>query len=374
VFASVTILVPTAAHAYSLTKSDRNDTRGPLDLAAVRLDRTGSDMTFTFRTRQRFSPFFLGQRSYFGVAFDVDLDGDADRCAFVYRPVRRLSGLFTNCRARLLNNPPVTRTGPRSIAIGLGVQSFEGSLRWGAFSFYERDEPCYPRGCFDSVPDRRSVYFDLEPPTAAWTTSLSGRNSSMQLSTTTSIPLDLELHDAQPGALDYTIERGLDVGWEAIASGSGSGPLTHVLEAEEGTSYALRLRVVDHAGNEGGSSTLRLNVPYDDSNAGAVYGAGWSPIAADGHYFAGVHASSTTGAVMTFTFTGRTLLLMGGPGNGTAQFEEVGASTGWTVSESASTQPGEVLAGLVWGPVATRTVRVEVTSGSFVIDGFGIEP
>ena len=80
---------------------------------------------------------------------------------------------------------------------------------------------------------------------------------------------------------------------------------------------------------------------------------------------------------MTFTFTGRVILLLGGPGNGTAELREVGLpgeGGGWLATESASTQPGEYVGGLTWATVATRTVSVEVISGTFVIDGFGIEP
>jgi hypothetical protein len=373
------LLVPGLANAYTITKTDGDDTKGPLDLAAVQLDReTPDEVRFTFRTQRKFSPFDLGQRSYFGIAFDTDLDGVAERCAFIYRPVRPLEGLYTNCRSRAFGSLPVERTGPKSVAISVGLLQFTRSLRWRAFSFNERDEACYRRGCFDSVPNRRAVFFDLEPPTTRWVTTLGARNNSAEISSTTSIPLEFELNDSDASTVHYTIERSLGSGWGEIATGAGSGPVTYVLDAQQGQSYALRLLAMDPSGNPSeGAPRLTVNVPYDDSHEGADYGSGWTQLDEDGYFLGGFHRAAQPGDIMTFTFTGRVISLLGGPGNGTAELREVGLpgeGGGWLATESASTQPGEYVGGLTWGPVATRTVSVEVMSGTFVIDGFGIEP
>jgi hypothetical protein len=370
-------VAPTAA-AHTASKSDGNDTKGPLDLASVSVEHTtDGGLVYTFKTLQRWIPRDLGQRSYLALLFDTDEDGDIDRCAFIYRPALELRGLLTDCARHEFGTPPVEKTGRRTAQIVLTPDSVGRTHRWGAISFYERDDPCNPSGCLDAVPNRGLMFHDLVAPTAAWVTSLGTPYSTFTLSSTTSVPVEFSFSDKDTKVKAWTVQQLVSGEWIDLATGaaSGGGAVTD-LPLEEGRSFYLRVAATDKQDNVGVSPTMLMNVPYDDDHAIASYSAGWSTASGAAYFQGGYHTTSTTGASMIFTFNGQAGInarIMGGPGNGTATVTDENGGTE-LVSETPSYPAGGPIVGYVWGSNGTHTLTVTVTSGTFIIDGLSFTP
>ena len=369
----------TGAKAHPMTKSDANDTKGPLDLASVSVEHVGEgDLIYRFETRRPFDRFDLGQRSYFALAFDTDEDGDADRCAFIYNPSTGLRGQLTDCARRVYYSPRVSRSGSKGAEILLSSSSLGGTHRWAAISIYERDDPCTRRACVDQVPNRASMFHDLVPPRVKWITTLSD-DTSFALSSTTTIPLEVSIRDKDTRVKGWMMERRLPSGdWEFLDSGSDPGPaVTANVDLQEGQQYILRVSGIDKHDNVGyAPGWLILHVPFDDLNASAEFSTGWTYVEAEGYFQGGYHTTSTAGATVSFTVTGQPGLvarIRGESSNGHATFQTESGDIGSAYGNEGP-GPSATVAAYAWGGSGgTTTLTLTVTDGTWIIDRLELE-
>jgi hypothetical protein len=379
VLSLVAALATLPANAHTLVRNDGDDTKGILDLASIEATHDPGSIRYTFTTYRRWRTVDLGNDSYFLVAFDRDQDGDAERCAFVFKSGASLAGSLTNCRRDFIDELPVEKPSGRKVSVSIGETSLGGTHDWRAFSFYAPDErPCL-NGCADAVPNRGVLLHDLEPPLATWNTTTTGRFHSTQVSKTTTIPVSFDVTDADTGVAGWEIGTLQGETWTPLASGTSSGnDLVSNLVLEEGKEYLLRIRATDLHENESTTTStagLRLAVPYDDQNALLEPAAGWTQIS-DPEYFQGTAlSSSTVGSTITFTFTapifGTRIEVLGGPGDGYAEMTVSSEGNVSVLSESAATAKSAYVGGRVVSD-GTHTVTIEVADAPFVLDGIVI--
>lgn len=368
-------LSATRVGAHDFTKTDGNDTGGPLDLSAVSIRHVQGGIQYKFKTFARWVPQTLGSDSFLLIAIDRDEDGTADRCAFIFYYGGRLRAAMTNCARRNFGLIPVRKPSRTTALVTIGTVAHGGTHTWAAFSFFAEARPCL-RGCTDAVPNRRPLLHDLLPPVPTWVTTTSNRYFSTELSSSTTVPVQFDVSDGDTHVVSWEVQRYADA-WTTIASGEGGGLIATDLALTEGETYLLRVTATDAHGNLGTSlSYLRIGVPFDDSNVGMEYQGDWSAIANASYFGGGYHVTSTPGDTMTFTFTtdgslGLThVSFLGGPGDGQAMWSD-GISEN-SIVETPSTPVSAYLGGFLFTQSGTYTMTLTVTSGTIIIDAIAV--
>jgi hypothetical protein len=366
------LLNPTPAHA--TVRKDGNDTAGALDLSSVsiQISKKG-ETTYTFKTFKGFTAKTLAPSSYFVAAMDRNLDGTADRCAFIFESGSRFAGQLTNCGKKALTALPVKH--PSNSTAEVTMTTLSATYRWRGFSVYQQRPNCgTTTGCVDAVPNRGTILQDLTAPTVAWVTSQPSPALSTTISLDTTIPLDFQAQDDR-GVASWEIRRseaGPTLTWDTVATGTGGGDIHVDLPVEQGQSYDMKVFATDAQGNTGETPTyVGFDVPFDDTNAIMQYSGTWSETT-EAASFLGSHAtSSTVGSSVTFDVTygwaDGTVLVLGGPGNGTANFCE--GSSCWVLTETPSTPAVSYVGSGFVGSSTSATFTVTVTSGTFNLDG-----
>ncbi len=373
-------LLTTSASADSGTRKDGNDTTGALDLSSVSVAHNHG-IVYTFKTFKAFVAKTLAPNSYLLVAMDLDLDGDADRCAFIFESGSRFTGALTNCGNKYFYALAVRHPTSTTATITMSETLFKRTYRWRAFSFYQQAPNCGGNGCVDAVPNRGLVVHDMTLPTVAWTTPQPALALSTDLSLTTSLPLDFTASDDRRVA-SWSIQHLLSWyanTWDVLASGADGGHVHTDLVVEEGRSYQLKAFATDRAGNIGSSPTfLNITVPFDDANAIMGYTANWASEPVPGAFQHAHMVSSTLGAAVTFTvdipISGAEVWVIGGAGNGTANF--CAGTTCNVLTETPSTPELSYVGSQFHYGVGGNptTLTVTVTSGTFNIDGIVVMP
>ena len=376
--AAIGVLV-TPVSAHPMTKTDGNDTAGPLDLAKVSVTHDALSAKFRFETYAPWPAWTVRGDNYLLIAIDRNEDLTADRCLFIYYYGGKLRGVLTNCRRISYGAMPVKKPAGKVATISTGITALGGTHLWAAYSLYSEKKPCL-KGCVDVVPNRVPLLHDLVPPTPSWTTTSTSPFLSTSLSSTTTIPLGFELLDEDTRVADWRIDR-----IENVFTGASSTFLTGVAPADgtefvatEGETYVLQLSATDLHGNVGtGSGVLQLGVPYDDGNAIIEYEGSWTQTPNASYFGGGYHVTASVDDTLTITFTSSSFMgsqthvyFLGGPGNGTALWTD-GVSNN-SIVETPSTPVGAVIAGNSYPRDTTKTLTLTVTSGTMIIDGIAV--
>jgi hypothetical protein len=366
------LLHPSEAHA--AVRKDGNDTQGALDLASVSIEVSKKGITYTFKTLKGFTALTLAPSSYFLAAMDRNMDGSADRCAFIYEAGSRFQGQLTNCGKKALDTLPVKH--PSSNQVAISMDPLSATYRWRAFSVYQQRPNCGGSdACVDAVPNRGTMLQDLTSPTVEWVTGQPSPALSTTMSLTTTIPVDFQAQDDRKVA-SWAIRRTENtplLTWETVTTGTGEGSVHVDLAAEQGQRYNMKVFAKDAQGNTGETPTyLDFVVPFDDTNAIMQYSGTWSNTSDAGSLLGSHATSSAVGSSVTFTVThgwnGGQVFVMGGPGNGTATFCE--GATCEALSETAGTPAVSYVGPSFYsGTSGPATFTVTVTSGTFNVDG-----
>jgi hypothetical protein len=373
--ASALMLVPSPAGAHTFEKSDKNDTKGLLDLESISVTHDDGNLVYSLKTFKSWHPIWLSGQSYFLVAIDKNQDGTFDRCAFIIWYAGDLVGPLTNCGSHFIEYVPLSKSG-RTATITIDEGIVGGTHDWAAFTFYAEKKPCL-HGCLDSVPNKHPLLHDLKEPEPYWVTSLTGQLYSTQLSLTNVVPVEFVAEDADTGVASWEIQRLIGNVWEPFTSGPASGELSEDiavnLDLDEGQTYALRIGATDKQENFGYYGPwITMHVPFDDSNPGAAYSSGWTTTSSDPDFFQGTsHVSAMAGATMTLTFSGRYFHVFGGPADGTATLSTDSGDE--FLTETTLTAKGEILGGGAWATEGPHTITITVTGGTFVLDGIGVQ-
>lgn len=383
IVAGLLVGIPAPSEANVITKSDGNDTKGPLDLAGVKVSHKGAASVFKITTIGAFSNADVALKSgAVNGLFEVALDTNADKRFNFYVDLFYASGhfrgvIYTRSGDVISYHLKAARVSKRSMKVSVphGLFPNKGSYDFAIFSAYF-GAPCTKKTpCVDVIPNRYPlIRHDFTPPTAKWGVF---PYYSSNVSATLSVPLSFTVHDDPfgSGVKHWSLQRKAlgTVGWQVIQTGKGLSP-TVIVVGEQGTTYLLRIVSVDRQKNRSATSPKKMSMPFDDRHAAIQYSAPPTQNDAADGAFLSTTSSIANSETATITFDSRleSFCVLGGPttgGTASATVSLNGSDLGLVVEDGA-TAPR---AALVCGPTTTtkpNTVVITSTSAEpFVFDG-----
>jgi hypothetical protein len=379
---TLVIGIGTPGSANVITRSDGNDTKGPLDLARLKVSHAGRSHVFQLTTIGSFTNKDVNGTN--GI-FEVGIDTNADRRFNYYIDVFFAAGRFRGVLVKpngtvITYDESAVRVSPRSVKVTWALAGIvqKGSYDFAAFSVFV-GSPCSRKSaCVDAIPNRFPlIRHDFTRPFFSWgSVPLYSTDASAILTFPVSFNVTDDIYGS--GVKIWTLQKQV-VGastWVTVQKGTAHHPTVQVVGLEA-TSYDLRVVVVDRQGNKRTSSIQRANVPFDDRNPDFVYTLQTPNDSVSGAFLGTTTSIADTGTVVfTMPFDVTDICVVGGPTIGPASSMSVAAPTpiGGTIVEGGSTPARDRTC--VGVPVTSGTV-VTMTSSSaepFVLDGIILVP
>lgn len=374
--AASVLAVASPAGAQDIVRTDGNDTKGPLDLASVRLTPLKDHLErFAMSTFSAFSASQLdGTRGWIEVDFDTNADRQYDFWVTVFYYRGSLRAFMGRNRHVIRKIHLVRRANKKTVSFDLDRRMLGKihSYDFAAFSVWS-GAPCSRRHpCVDGVPNRYPLLRrDFTAPAITW-------GSVPTLSTDVSAGLGFDVgfsikddpHGS--GVASWTLQQGQGGGsWTTAATGH-STVVTQQVTGAEGEITALRVVAVDKQGNKRTSSIKRIVVPWDDRNGSFQYSTIPTTDAPSGAFRSTTSAMAMTDTVSITVPAGSDVCVLGGPTTGPDATATLSyGSTSVTLTETAGTS--FLNANAMCGGAATSgntDVTIEVTSAEpFVLDG-----
>jgi hypothetical protein len=363
-----------SAIASGISKTDGNDTAGPLDLASMRLTPIGGGDRLQIRT---LAPFTSGQLNGDDGWFEVDFDTNADRGYEAWVVVSYYKGKLYAIQGQggdAVRKLAVRRVDARTVSFDIAHRNL-GRIFSYDFVVYSvwRAAPCATKGCVDTIPNTYPlIRHDFTPPTITW-------GAFPVFSTDVSATLDYDVHFAMhddtygSGIKRWTLQQQQEGGsWVTVAAGATKS-VSRTVTGVEGEVTGVRVVAVDKQGNRRTSSTKRTTVPWDDRNVIFEYSS--APTLADGVSgpFLATTSTLAQGVVVTATLpAGSNICVLGGPtSTGTSAVAQlsIDGSPFTTFNENdATVYRSQNCAG--GGTSGGAVITLEVTSAEpFVFDG-----
>ena len=372
------------ALAGGFTRLDGNDTRGPLDLARVRVSHaTPTADAIAIRTIASFSNAQIdGSKGNFVIPFSRDGGEHFQWVAYVFYADGALRGIlidkFGNIAARL----PVRRTSGRSIVVKIRREELANlSYRFAVGSVWRRTPCSARRPCVDLVPNRGTLLHDVVDPTARLTRLplLQSTDFTATEDGAVQAPVSLRVRDDRFGSgirIWKVQRREPDGTWSTQDTGSALEATAQVT-GEQGRRYRFRVLAVDRQGNSGVSEVRFVTIPIDDVSTSTSYEGNWTP-ATSPDWYLGTGMLGAYEARVSVTFTGREACLLLRPTSGataTVEYLVSGETApnryGGTFTLTGATTP---VCALVLSDVRDSwTFNLTVTSGeAFIFDGVAV--
>jgi hypothetical protein len=367
-----------------ITRKDGNDTKGPLDLASVKVSHASNASVFQIKTIGAFSNADVAlKKGKVQGLFEVALDTNEDKRPNFYVDVVYASGRFRGVLSKpsgdvITYSLKAARVSGHAVKVVVPHSKFanKGSYDFAAFSVYF-GSPCTRKSpCLDAIPNRYPlIKHDFTAPTITWG---SVPVYSSDVSDTLSFPVPFNLKDDPYGSglKSWKLQRRAfgDTMWMLVASGSGRSPTPSVL-GDPGTTYDLRVVAVDRQGNKAISSVKRTSTPFDDRNPMFNYSVSTKNDAVSGAFF-GTTSSIPNGQGVTFISTpgAAQLCILSGPTTGATASASVkiDAIVVATISEDGTTVARTTTC---VGSADASNVEIDTsTTEPFVFDGLLLVP
>ena len=381
--ATLVIGLGTPGSANVISRSDGNDTKGPLDLAGAKVSHVPGGSVFQINT---LAPFTNGEANGNHGLFEVGIDSNADRSPNYYIDVFFAAGRFRGVLFKpngsvITYYLKATRVSPKAVKVTLPHSQIiqKGSYDFLIFSAYFA-APCTNKDpCVDAIPNRYPlIRHDFTRPSFSWgSVPLYPSDASATLTFPVSFNVTDDIYGS--GVKSWTLLNKV-VGastWATVQKGTARHPTVQVTGLEA-TSYDLRVVAVDRQGNKRTSSMRRVNVPFDDRHTSLLaYTLQTTNDSVAGAFLSTTTSIATTGTVtFTMPFDVTDICIVGGPTTGPASSLIVTAPTpiGGTIVEGGSTPARDRTC--VDVPVTSGTL-VTMTSSSpepFVLDGIILVP
>jgi hypothetical protein len=369
---AVALAVTGNAQADGKRISDGNDRPGPLDIRSASHGHAGSRVVHTISTFNRWRLSDLGPdtRGLFAVEISSDGDRALERVVLIFRRggqiiarVYRISGR----RLISLGSGSASKPDGRTVRVSF-ARSLIGTTagyRWKAHSQHRAAGRCNNL-CVDHAPNSGLILHDITAPTIV-------------MRSFPAIPPDVEydvsfrVSDAGGAGLRrWQLQHRLlgTPGWTTIATGTTVGLKSHHRVSAENENDEFRVVAVDRQGNKRTSPVRLVSVPFDDASASLAYMGAWTHGVGDPSDFRDTLSSSATPSdTVTLTFTGRYVAWVApGGGGATAMVEIDGAASEEVILDGTSGRR-RVVYERTLPSVATRSITIEVVSGTVPIDG-----
>jgi hypothetical protein len=380
--ATLVIGIGTPGSANVINRSDGNDTKGPLDLARLKVAHAGGAHVFQLTTIGSFSNKDAnGTNGLFEIGIDTNADRRFNYYIDVFFAAGRFRGVLLKPNGTVITYDEVAvRVSRRSVKVTWALAGIvqKGSYDVAAFSVFV-GSPCSRKSpCIDAIPNRFPlIRHDFTRPFFSWgSVPLYTSDASAALSFPVPFTVMDDIYGS--GVKSWTLQRKV-VGasaWATVQKGTAHHPTVQIAGLE-GTSYDLRVVAVDRQGNKRTSSLQRVNVPFDDRHPDFAYTLQTLNGSVPGAFLGTTTSIAMTGTVIfTLPFDVTDICIVGGPTTGPASSMIVTAPTplGGTIVEGGSTPPRDRTC--VGVPVTGGTV-VTMTSSSpepFVLDGVLLVP
>jgi hypothetical protein len=363
----------------AVSHSDGNDTNGPLDLSGVSIAQgPNNEQIYKLTTIHPFaiSDINVGPNGVVGnffVGIDTNNDKKLNYRLYLYNS-HGLRGVLVKGSNVVSRSIGVSRPNQHTIQAKLPLSKIgHPTTYWVlAASVSSTGSGCsQQKPCVDYIPNRYPLILDdFTPPSINNVTV-----PTVASDTTYGVSFTVNEVGNGSGVKKWTIQRHVGGSWIDVISGSTSGSISTQVPSAEGNTDNLRVMATDKAGNTSVSSSQPVIVPFDDSNAAAVYthpGVDWSHPSSVDAYLGASHLSVGAGSVVTVTYTGGSFCVLGGPvagGLGSAQVSIDGASASTVGFEGPST-PAQANLGCV-GAIGVGAHTVTITTDDvFNFDGF----
>jgi hypothetical protein len=376
--ALVSALVPSSAGAHTLTRTDGNDTKGSLDMAAVRSTHTKSSATFRITTHGAFTNGHInGENGFFEVDIDTNGDRKLDFIAGILFAAGKMRGVLLRANGSLVTRSlAAKRVSSKAVQVTVPFKKIgkPKSFDFAVFSFFAGSPCSENKPCIDSIPNRFPLLRqDLTAPIVKWrSVPTYSTESRATLAFDVAFSVIDDPHGSGVGR--WTLQRRAvgSATWVNVKSGTDKKP-TVTVTGDEGVTYQLRVLAQDKQGNKRFSTIERTTIPYDDANGVFDYQGAWTAATGQAGAFLGtLHAGGQDFELSFFVPGGKQLCLLGGTAEGDASASvTVNGTDRGTWTEGTGTAPRDVIgcknvAGL--GP--TLDVTVTVTSAfALIVDG-----
>ena len=376
--ATLVIGIGTPGSANVITRSDGNDTKGPLDLSGAKGSHVSGGSVFQINT---LAAFTNGEANGNNGLFEVGIDTNADRNPNYFIDVFFAAGRFRGVLFKP-NGSVITyylkaaRVSPKAVKVTLPHSQIiqKGSYDFLIFSAYFA-APCTNKNpCVDAIPNRYPlIRHDYTPPTVTWG-AVPTYSSDVSATATFSVLFNVK-DDVYGSRVKSWLLQRKAVGtstWVTVKAGTALHPTVQV-SGSEATSYDLRVVAVDRQANKRTSPTRRVNVPFDDRNSLFLYTSQTLNDSVSGAFLDTTTSIAKTGTVIfTMPFDASDVCVVGGPTTGPNS--TLTLSFGDTADEDGSTPPRHHSCSGI--PVASGTpVTMTVsTDEPFVLDGIILVP
>jgi hypothetical protein len=383
-------LVTTQAGANTITKSDGNDTRGPLDLSGLDISHMGTTQVFKLSTFSKFANADVGKNGNFMVGIDVNADRTYDYRVYVLFASGRMRGILTKKNGDVITyNLKATRQS-RSATVEVPLSRIQNPASYdvAAFSVFE-GSPCSEKNpCVDGIPNRFPlIRHDLTAPKTKW---VSVPMASTDASDTTTFPIQFVVKDDRygSGVASWEVESSYRFcntcswsGWTSVETGTDRSPTVQVPGVE---AAIMRMRVVatDNQGNISTSAERTTFIPFDDRIANFNYAPAATQLNPAGA-FLGTTSSVADAGTATFTWGAlwSKLCVLGGATLGASSTSTAtisingGAAESMTVESNATSPRASVYCATNPLPnsAGLSVVVTGTSSEPYVIDGINLE-
>ena len=380
--ATLVIGIGTPGSANVITRSDGNDTKGPLDLSGAKVSHVSGGSVFQINT---LAPFTNAEANGNNGLFEVGIDTNADRNPNYFIDVFFAAGrfrgvLFKSNGSVIIYYLKAVRVSFKAVKVTLPHSQIiqKGSYDFLIFSAYFA-APCTNKNpCVDAIPNRYPlIRHDYTPPTITWG-AVPTYSSDVSATVSFSVLFDVRDDVYGAGMKSWLLQRKA-VGtsaWVTVKAGTALHPMVPV-SGSEATSYDLRVVAVDRQANKRTSPTRRVNVPFDDRNGLFLYTSQTLNDPVSGAFLGTTTSIADAGTVIfTMPLDVTDICVVGGPTTGPASSMSVSAPTpiGGTIVEGGSTPARDRTC--LGVPVTSGTI-VTMTSSSpepFVLDGIILVP
>ena len=369
--AGVCLSLAGPAQANVLTRSDGNDTRGPLDIRSASHGHAGSLVTHTIRTFAPWSKAVVGPRTPNAFAVFVSTDGDAapERIVLAFSSGGRMVALVVRPNGSLIGRAAAVKPNGRTVRMSIPRARLgsPAGYRWQAFSYFETGTGRCANGCLDRVPNATArVLHDIRAPLISFP-------APPGISTATTYDVAFSVSDTGGSGLQsWRLEHRLlgSPTWSTATSGTTVGAKTHSFQSAENADDQFRVVAVDRHGNTTVSPVRFVSVPLDDQ--ALTYGGAWSgtgALATD--FMATRQSSSEVNATASYTFTGDYVAWIapgGGPGIASVSIDGLFQAS---VDLSLFGGPQQVVfeRSSLPTPGPMHTILITVDSGTAPVDG-----
>jgi hypothetical protein len=379
--ASVLVAASPAA-AGDVVRNDGKDTRGPLDLASVRLTAMTKSDRIAVTTKAPISARQLdGAKGWIEVDFDTNADRQVDTWVAMYFVRSRLRAVQMRGN-NVVRQLSARRDGPKKVLFDIRRSNL-GTMKSYDFAVFSiwNGKPCTTKhSCVDGIPNRFPLLRnDFTAPTITWGT-LPTLSTDVSPNPTFDVGFSIADDPNGSGVKSWTLEQQQDGGsWMQAAAGTGATPPPPSVTGVEGEVTSVRVIAVDRQGNTRTSSIETVIVPWDDQNADNFFTyTVQTPTALTGvtGAFRGTVSELPLGTIVTATLpAGSDVCVLGGPtGVGTTGSIDVrvdGSKVGvMNEDETTAARDTKCVGASTHGG---STLELEVTStDAFIFDGLAV--